>query len=531
MRIGIAADHGGFALKEEMIRRLHDAGHEVVDFGALQERPEDDYPDVVVPLARAVAAGGVERGVAICGSGVGACAAANKIHGVRAALVTDPFSAHQGVEDDDMNVLCLGGRVTGPALAWELIETFLGARFSGAERHRRRLAKIGALEGRGMGTPAGNPLRRLQELGQDLWLDFIRRGMLDSGELKKLIDEDGLRGVTANPAIFAKAITETHDYDEAIREIAQDGKSAEELYEALAIADIRRAADLFRPEYDRLDGAGGYVSFEVAPRLAHDTDATLAEARRLWRELNRPNVFIKIPGTREGLAAIRACIAEGINVNVTLLFGLPRYREVIAAYLAGLEARAAQKQPLRHVASVASFFLSRLDVRIDPLLDAQATEPARALRGQVAIASARLAYRMYRDLFEGDRFRRLADLGARSQRLVWASTGTKDPAYSDVKYVEPLIGPDTINTMPLDTLEAYRDHGNPAPRLAEGLGEARRVFVRLSKLGIDIDAQTERLEAEGVEKFSQPFDHLLEVLRQAVERAQPVGTHAPGGER
>jgi len=369
-----------------------------------------------------------------------------------------------------------------------------------------------------------NPLRKLQDFGQSLYLDEIRRSMISGGYLKTLIDRDGLRGVTSNPAIFEKAIAQSDDYDDAIAALARQGKSVPEIYEELVVEDIQGAADLLRPLYDDSDGRYGYVSLEVSPLLAHDSEGTVREARHLWRRLERPNVFIKVPGTSAGLPAIRRLIGEGINVNVTLLFGLERYRQVAEAYLAGLQARAAAGEPLARTASVASFFLSRIDVMIDPLLEASARqggktgEQAEALRGHIAVASAKCAYRIYREVFGGERFAALQAQGAREQRLLWASTSTKNPDYSDTMYVEPLIGPNTINTMPSITLDAYRDHGNPAPRIEEGGALAEQELAQLAELGIDLDAVTQRLEDEGVEKFIKPFESLMETLRAAAAK-------------
>src|SRR5918911_5744046 len=331
-----------------------------------------------------------------------------------------------------------------------------------------------------------NPLRRLEALGQSIWLDAFRRAMLTSGELKRLIDEDGLSGVTANPAILEKAIAGSHDYDAAVRTLVQQRKRPREIYEALAVEDLRNAADLFRPIYDRTGGQDGFVSLEVSPGVALDAQAPLEEARRLWQALDRPNVMIKVPATAEGIPAIQQLISEGINVNITLLFGLERYRQVIEAYLSGLEARVKSGQDVRGIASVASFFLSRIDVLLDPRLPSD-------LKGQVAIASARAAYAIYQDVFSSERF---AKLGANKQRLLWASTSTKDPAESDVKYVEPLIGPDTINTVPLSTLQAYRDHGNPAPRLAQNVAEAQEVLASVTRLGVDLNEAARHLEED-----------------------------------
>ena len=323
------------------------------------------------------------------------------------------------------------------------------------------------------------------------------------------MNEDGLLGVTSNPSIFDEAIEGSDAYDDAIRILANEGKNTEQICLALMTEDVGRAADTFKPAFDRLQGRDGFVSIEVNPHLARDVQRTVMEARRLWKILSRPNVFVKVPATLEGLQSIRQLIGAGININVTLLFGLPRYRMVADAYIAGLEDRVAKGLPIENISSVASFFLSRIDVLVDPMLEKTNTEDARKLRGQIAISSARIAYQMYKKIFHSDRFQKLAALGARTQRVLWASTGTKNPEYSDVKYVEPLIGPDTINTLPLKTLEAYRDHGNPALRLEEDLEEAYRNIDRLAELGIDLDRVTRQLEDEAIEKFNKPYDSLM----------------------
>ncbi|WML85608.1 transaldolase [Thiothrix subterranea] len=358
-----------------------------------------------------------------------------------------------------------------------------------------------------------NPLNQLATFGQSIWLDYIRRDLISSGELQRLIEDDDLRGITSNPAIFEKAITDSHAYDTAIRDLAQQGSSAEAIYETLSQQDVQSAADAFRPLYTRTNGKDGYVSLEVNPHLAHNTDGTLQEARHLWAALNRPNVFIKIPATTAGLPAIQQLISEGINVNVTLLFGLPRYRQVAEAYVAGIETRLAQGESVQHVASVASFFVSRIDALLDPLLEAPTAQP---LRGQVAIASAKIAYQIYQEIFNSERFEALEAQGASVQRLLWASTSSKNPAFSDIKYVEALIGADTVNTLPLETLNAYRDQGEPQARLEQGVAEARQVLAQLPALGIDLDQLTQQLEDEGVNKFNKPFDKLLNILAQRI---------------
>ena len=369
---------------------------------------------------------------------------------------------------------------------------------------------------------SNNPLQQLGALGQSIWLDYIQRDLLTGGGLRRMIAEDGLRGLTSNPAIFAKAITDSRAYDADIRALALAGNDAAAIYETISRRDLQSAADEFRPLYDRTDGHDGYVSLEVNPRLAHDTIGTAAAARRLWSALDRPNVFIKIPATAEGLPAIRQLISEGINVNATLLFSLPRYRQVAEAYIAGIEARMAMNQPARQVASVASFFVSRIDTLMDALLDKVIAHGgsdaglAQKMRGQIAIASAKIAWQIHREIFGSPRFRYLAGKNIRAQRLLWASTGTKDPGYRDVKYLEALIGPGTINTVPPETLAAYRDHGEPQVRLGRGAASARQLLARLPELGISIDAVTQQLEDEGIDKFIQPFDQLLAALAQTI---------------
>lgn len=363
-----------------------------------------------------------------------------------------------------------------------------------------------------------NPLLQLQSFGQSIWLDLLRRSLITSGELQRYVDEDGLRGITSNPKIFHDAIDGSADYDDDIQLLAPMSSDMRGLYESLAVSDIQAASDVFRPVYERLDGRDGFVSLEVNPHLAHDTAGTVAEARRLWKWVDRPNVFIKIPATREGLPAIQRCLCEGININITLLFGLQRYRDVAHAFISAMEERAADGKPLARVESVASFFLSRIDVLLDPMLEKVALDggeraaTASELKGKVAIGSAKLAYQIYKEVFDTEQFRRLAEKGARTQRVLWASTSTKNPDYEDLMYVEPLIGPNTVNTVPLETLNAYRDHGHPEPRLEQGVQEAQQTLQSLKGLGIEIDAVTQQLEDEGVTKFIEPFDKLLASL-------------------
>jgi transaldolase len=357
-----------------------------------------------------------------------------------------------------------------------------------------------------------NPLRTLHALGQSVWLDDIRRAWLVDGTLARLVAEDGVSGLTSNPAIFEKAIAQHHDYDSAIAGAARRGLDSGAIYEELVLEDVGHAAELLRPVHAQSGGRDGYVSLEVSPHLAHDSGQTLAEAQRLWGLLGRANMLIKVPATRAGLPAIRRLIASGINVNVTLLFSVARYREVADAWLTGLEDRARAGLRLEGVASVASFFLSRIDTLVDKRLDAHGGAGAHELRGQAAVASARLAFQVYKELITSPRWLALASQGARPQRLLWASTSTKDPRYSDVKYVEPLIGPDTVNTLPIETLDAYRDHGQPRVRIEDDLAGARALPGRLAALGIDLEEAAQQLEEEGVRKFIEPYDRLLAAL-------------------
>jgi transaldolase len=370
-----------------------------------------------------------------------------------------------------------------------------------------------------------NPLLDLKSFGQRIWMDYIDRGTISSGQLQKWIEEDGVSGVTSNPSIFEKAITENDNYDESIHDLIARGMTSEEIFQSLTLKDIQSVADLLRPTYDRTDGRDGFVSLEVSPKLAYDTIGTIAEARQLWSLVDRPNAMIKVPATLEGIPAIRELTGEGINVNITLLFGLPRYQEVVDAYLGGLEMLAAKNKPLKETASVASFFLSRIDTLIDPVLEKKMkmNSPeaviARRLHGQIAIASAKIAYEIYSAIFGSDRFARLASKGARTQKLLWASTSTKNPAYQDTKYVEALIGPDTINTVPIKTLNAYRDHGHPEQSLDQDVHTAYHMLNKLASIGIDMNVVTQQLENEGVEKFIVAYDQLMASLE---EKESPV---------
>jgi transaldolase len=366
------------------------------------------------------------------------------------------------------------------------------------------------------------PLQRLSALGQSVWVDYLSRESIRGGHLQELIDDYAVVGATSNPTIFEKAMTSgASAYDEQLHELAARGLDIEEVFWELAEQDIREACDVFRPVWDGGKGKDGYVSLEVDARLAFETLATYRQAMRLHEEVDKPNLLVKIPATKPGLAAIEDVIAEGRSVNITLIFSLRRYAEVVESYLRGLERLVAEGGDPRKVASVASFFVSRIDTEADRRLDQIGGHDE--LKGKLAIANARLAYRHYRETFQGRRWEYLASKGATTQRVLWASTSTKNPAYPDTMYVEELIGPETVNTMPEETIMAYQDHGNPEPRLERGLEEAQRVFEDLAAAGVDYDDVTETLEREGVEKFAASFEQLLESLKGKYESQTAVG--------
>ncbi|MFZ0706360.1 MAG: transaldolase [Candidatus Korobacteraceae bacterium] len=372
---------------------------------------------------------------------------------------------------------------------------------------------------------SSNPLIHLQKYGQSVWLDQISRSLLTTGELKRLIDQDGLRGMTSNPTIFQKAIGKGDDYAEEIKQLVRSGGSVSDVYEAVVVKDIGAAADIFRPLYDSLGGGDGFVSLEVSPLLANDTQATIKEAKDLWARLNRPNVLIKVPATPAGLPAIEELIASGLNINVTLIFAVEVYEQVAQAYLRGLERRVAVGQPIDRIASVASFFVSRIDTAVDKQLEKPASESddsarkqkLESLMGKAAIANAKIAYESFQKIFSSDRGNRLVQKGAKVQRPLWASTSTKNPKYRDTLYVEELIGPDTVNTVPMDTLDDFRDHGLVKPTLQADIADAHRVFADLKEVGIDMKAVTQKLTEDGVASFAKSFNDLIEVIKGRTE--------------
>jgi transaldolase len=357
-----------------------------------------------------------------------------------------------------------------------------------------------------------NPLVELHVYGQSFWYDNIRRQFLQDGTLQKLIEQDGLRGMTSNPSIFEKAIGHSQDYDDQIRELVAQGADADAIYEALALADIQAACDLFADLYAESDGGDGFVSLEVSPHLARDTAGTVSEAKRLFTAVNRPNLMIKVPATAEGIPAIEALIGSGINVNITLMFNMAHYEAVAQAYINGLRRLLAEGGDPHQVASVASFFVSRVDTAVDKKLAELDDPAANALMGQTAVANSKVVYQRFKEIFHGPEFQELQAAGAARQRLLWASTSTKNPAYPDTLYVDQLIGPETVNTMPPETIEAFRDHGRLANTLEQDVEQAREVLDNLAELHINLDDITEQLQVDGVIAFARAFDVLMATI-------------------
>ena len=373
-----------------------------------------------------------------------------------------------------------------------------------------------------------NSWKEVERYGQSLWYDNLSRNFITGGKIASMIDELGLGGITSNPSIFEKSISGSDEYDGDIEQGVRDGLTTDEIYERLTTDDVRNAADVMRPVFDRTGGADGFVSIEVDAKLAKRTKETIEAARKLWNIVDRPNVMIKIPGTPEGVPAIRQCLSEGMNINITLLFGIGSYTDVAQAYLEALRDRKKRGEDISHIASVASFFLSRVDTNVDQKLEAKigaadgAASAIRPLLGKAAIANAKLAYERYLELFQGPEFADLKAAGARTQRCLWASTSTKNPKYSDVMYIEPIIGPDTVNTVPDETIEAFADHGKAANTLTQGISEAHDTIEQLRKIGIDTEQVAVELQVEGVKKFADAFDSLaknLEKKRHSIEEA------------
>jgi transaldolase len=499
MKVAIAADHAGLPLRPRVAAAVSAAGHEPVLMGPDSGEPVD-YPIVAEVLGDALAAAGVARGILICGSGAGVTIAANKLPLVRAALAPDHYTAHQMVEHDHCNVLTLGARTMGEEVAADIVTAFVGAVPSTEPRHLRRLGEILEFER----ERSMNAATKLHDQGQSLWLDNVTRSLLTSGTLAHYIADLAVTGLTSNPTIFDKAIEGSDDYDEAIRAGGAGGRTGEDLFFDLAVDDLTRAASLLRPVWDATSGVDGWVSLEVSPRLARDTASTVKEAKELHGRASTPNLFIKVPGTPEGIPAIEELIFAGVSVNVTLLFSREHYLAAAEAYLRGLERRRDAGLDLV-VGSVASVFISRWDKAAAGKLPAD-------LDDKLGVAVAGRIYQAYRDLLASDRWQSLAAAGAQAQRLLWASTGTKDPALPDTFYIRALAAELTINTMPEGTLIAFADHGEVGELMPADGGDTEDVLARIGKAGVDVDALAAQLQSEGAASFVDSWDDLLRCI-------------------
>lgn len=513
MRIAIAADHTGITIRDDIAEVIRSAGHEAIVVGGEVNGPDDDYPRFAKLVGDAIAGGRADRGILICGSGAGVTVAANKLPGVRAALAHDIYTAHQMVEHDFCNVMTLGARTIGIEPAREFARAFVNAEFSGEDRHRRRLAEVIELER----EQHNNPLKALHEAGQSIWLDNIRRALLTSGTLARYISSRWVTGLTSNPTIFQHAIAGSSDYDEAILKRLNRDLSTEQLFFEIALEDIIAAAELFRPIFEASGGVDGFVSLEVSPELADDASGTIAEAKHLHAEAARPNVFIKVPGTKAGIVAIEELIFAGIPINVTLLFSRDHYLAAAGAYMTGLERRLKAKLSL-NVASVASLFVSRWDV-------ASASKLPELLLNKLGIAIGQRTFKAYRNLLASQRWQRLARAGARPQRLLWASTGAKAPTLPDTYYVTALAADQTVNTIPEPTLLAFGHHGKVGALLSEDTTDAEVVIAGVREAGVDVDTLAEQLQIEGRDSFGKSFTKLLQsintkkaTLREARDR-------------
>ena len=498
MRIAIAADHTGLTFRDNIAEVVRSTGHEAIVLGADVNGPDDDYPDFAKLVGDAIAGGRTNRGILICGSGAGVTVAANKLPSVRAALAHDIYTARQMVEHDFCNVMTLGARTIGLDLARECVRAFVNAQFSGEDRHRRRLGKVIQLERK----QHSNPVMVLHEAGQSIWLDNIHRALLSSGTLARYISGFWVTGLTSNPTIFQHAIADSSDYDEAILKLLDRDLSTEQLFFEIALEDIIAAAELFRPVFEATSGMDGFVSLEVSPERADDVAGTIADAKRLHAEAARPNVLIKVPGTKAGIVAIEELIFTGIPINVTLLFCREHYLATAGSYMRGLERRLEAGMNL-DVTSVASLFISRWDV-------ASASKLPESLRNKLGIAIGQRTFNAYRSLLASQRWQRLARAGARPQRLLWASTGVKDPSLPDTYYVTALAASQTVNTIPEPTLLAFGHHGKVGALLTEDTTDAEAVIEGMRKAGIDVDALAEQLQIEGRKAFSDSFTKLLQ---------------------
>ncbi len=516
--IAVACDHAGFELKDCIIDTIQKAGCDVIDVGTYSNESAD-FPDFVKLGSDKILSGKADAGVFLCGSGVGVCIAANKIPGIYASVCHDTYSAHQGVEHDGMNVLCLGSRIIGFEVARELVIAFLNAKFNNKPNQIRRFEKIKSIE-RG-DFSVSNKIEKIFELGQSIWYDNIQRCIIRNGELKEMIHRGEIRGMTSNPCSFHKAISDSNDYDTAIAPMALAGWDCEKIFAQLSVEDIRDAASLFTELYIQTEGKDGYISLEINPSLAHDTEKIVAEARKTWTAVNRPNLMVKIPATESGISAMRQLTAAGINVNSTLIFSEEQYIKAAEAFISGLEDRVASGQPIDRIQSVASVYVCWIDLKIDPLLDKIITDGsreqaaiARELKNKIGIANCQKIYRQFKKIFSGDRFIELQKKGAKMQRPLWTATGCSNHHYSDTIYIDSLIGENTISAVDPETLKAALDHGRIKAGLPVTDEEIDLTFSKLASIGISIRNITEKLEEEGVNTFENAFNAMLGDLKK-----------------
>ena len=512
-KIVTAFDHAGVDLKEVVMKTIRECGCEVIDVGT-DSHDSVDFPDYAYLASRKILSGEADKGIFVCGSGIGMSLAANKIKGIYAAVCHDIYSAHQAVEHDDINVLCLGSRVIGAELCRELITAYLGASFNNKANQIRRMDKVRQIEA-GSYEPKNNVMR-LFELGQSVWLDYLRRGELKNGKIAADIDHGIIRGMTSNPSIFRKAINESKDYDNALIPMALANVDADNIFTQLVVEDIRSAANLFRDLYIQSKGKDGYVSLEISPLVAHDTEKTVAEAKALWKAVNRPNMMIKIPVTEESIPAITELTAAGLNLNLTLVFSPDKYIRAAKAYIAGLRRRLDQGEPISGIHSVASVFISRIDTKIDALL-AEKSVSVRDLMGKAAIRNAQLIYNLSRNIFSSDEFAEILARGGNAQRVLWASTSTKNPQYKFSLYVESLVGADTVNAITPATLEKFLRSGTVSGNLPADPSDISAYFTELEKSGINLNDVFNQLETEGVAAFEKDYLATLESIRTRCE--------------
>lgn len=509
-KIVTAFDHAGVDLREIVHKTIRECGCEVLDVGT-DSKDSVDFPDFAYLAAQKILSGEADKGVFVCGSGVGMCLAANKIKGIYASVCHDTYSAHQAVEHDNLNVLCLGSRVIGPELARELVTAYLSASFNNMPNQIRRMDKIRRIED--CRYEPKNIALRVYELGQSIWLDNIRRGMIKNGRIAADISNGTIRGITSNPTIFRKAVKESRDYENTLLPMALANTAPDEIYTQLVVQDARDAADLFRDLYIQSQGNEGFVSLEISPLLAHDAEATIAEAKSIWKSVNRPNLMIKFPVTDESLAAVTELTANGLNLNLTLIFSLERYEQAANAYIEGLRKRLAQGEPIAHIRSVASVFVSRVDVKVDALLTEKGFS-ARNLIGKSAIRNAQRIYNKSMEIFGSDAFSKIKERGGKEQRVLWASVGTKNPQQKLTYYAESLIGKNTVCTLPPATLDAFLKTGMISKSLPANPDEVTAFFTELEETGVDLKRAFMQLENEGIEAFISDYRETIEAIEQ-----------------